>query len=240
MTVWMWHVCDNSIPYRLLAARNCAHLLQCFQSEHCSSYSFASKVYPTSVIFVGWHGVPLPPNLHPIFQQGVVDTCLSSAWLAALQAFPNLDGASNCQHVHQRHYDNFFCLANASWQLLQSWWFYFFSGHQIQFVGSCRASYSATEPIREQIFLQWHSSCAVLQRDGACAFRGLQLAFYRGEIKIPRGRGRNSSYHILSIFNLASFFPHPCTIHARYHQWGAWLNPWRLPRGEQTGLPVCP
>ena len=112
------------------------------ESEHCS---VASRVYPESAKKTFAAVQDFLPNLHPIFQQGVVDTCLSSAWLAALQAFPNLDGASNCQHVHQRHYDNFFYLANASWQLLQSWWLYSFLGHQIQFVGSFSMSYSATE-----------------------------------------------------------------------------------------------
>ena len=50
---------------------------------------------------------------------------------------------------------------------------------------------------RERERESWHSSCAVLQRDGACAFRGLQLAFYRGEIKIPRGRVGNSFHQFL-------------------------------------------
>ena len=161
------------------------------ESEHCS---VASRVYPESAKKTFAAVQDFLPNFHPIFQQGVVDTCLSFAWLAALQAFPNLDGASNCQHVHQRHYDNFFCLANASWQrlkrmtkpkflapLLQSWWLYSFLGHQIQFVGSFRVSYSATESNGHRERESWHSSCAAFQCDGACAFRGLQLAFYTGE-----------------------------------------------------------
>lgn len=61
--------------------------------------------------------------------------------------------------------------------------FTFFLGHQIQFVGSLRVSYSATESNghRERERESWHSSCAAFQCDGACAFRGLQLAFYTGE-----------------------------------------------------------
>lgn len=64
--------------------------------------------------------------------------------------------------------------------------------------------------------------------------------------------GQKSSYHILNIFNLASFL----LTHARYHQsnclvrslWlfppeirGAWLNPWwrHLPGGEQTKWVKC-